>query len=164
MVALSSSAIMLDLTLPEREPHEDIFEGFAKLPEALLTPGWEITYVRWELELLAALGFGLDLTSCAVTGATGDLTHVSPRSGRAVSSDAGAAYRDRLLDLPEFLRADSPDAKPGRNDILTGLALTGHFLQRFVFAPDDRRIPAARTRLVDGIGKATTISSHGNAS
>lgn len=164
LVALSSSAIMLDLTLPEREPHEDIFEGFANLLEALLTPGWEITYVRWELELLAALGFGLDLTSCAVTGVTGDLTHVSPRSGRAVSSDAGAAYRDRLLDLPEFLRADSLNAKPGRNDILTGLALTGHFLQRFVFAPDDRRIPAARTRLVDGIGKATTISSHGNVS
>jgi DNA repair protein RecO (recombination protein O) len=164
LAALSSSAILLELTLPEREPHGDVFEGFSNLLEALLKPGWEITYVRWELELLAAVGFGLDLASCAVTGVTENLTHVSPRSGRAVSKDAGAAYRDKLLALPGFLRADSPDAPAGRDDILAGLTLTGHFLQRFVFAPDDRQVPAARTRLVDGIGRATTISSDSNTS
>lgn len=158
LAALSSAAILLDMTLPEREPHEEVFHGFSNLLDALLTPGWEITYVRWELELLAALGFGLDLASCAVTGVTEQLTHVSPRSGRAVSRDAGAAYRDRLLPLPGFLRTDSPEEDPVRGDILDGLALTGHFLENFVFAPDNRGIPAARVRLVDGIRKVSTIS------
>lgn len=164
LAALSSAAVLLETTLPEREPHEEVFDDFSNLLDALLMPGWESTYVRWEVELLAALGFGLDLGSCAVTGVTEQLSHVSPRSGRAVSLDAGAAYRDRLLALPEFLRVDSTDAPPAHADIVDGLALTGHFLERFVFAPENREVPAARTRLVDGIGKATTISSDSNAS
>jgi DNA repair protein RecO (recombination protein O) len=158
LAALSSAAILVDMTLPEREPHEDVFDEFSDLLDALLKPGWEPRYVRWELGFLAALGFGLDLASCAVTGVTEGLTHVSPRTGRAVSSAAGAAYRDRLLALPGFLLDDSPGDPPGHADILAGLALTGRFLERFVFAPDNREIPAARSRLVDGIGKAATIS------
>lgn len=159
LAALCSAAILLETTLPEREPQEHVFEAFSSLLDALPTPGWEAVYVRWELGLLAALGFGLDLASCAVTGATGNLTRVSPRTGRAVSADAGAAYGDRLLALPEFLRADSSGDQPSRADIVDGLDLTGHFLERFVFAPNDRPVPAARARLVDGIGRATTISS-----
>ncbi len=159
LAALSSAAVLLETTLPEREPHEEVFDDFSNLLDALLMPGWESTYVRWEVGLLAALGFGLDLGSCAVTGVTEQLSHVSPRSGRAVSLDAGAAYRDRLMALPEFLRLDTTDAPPAHADIIDGLALTGHFLERFVFASENREVPAARARLVDGIGKVTTISS-----
>jgi DNA repair protein RecO (recombination protein O) len=164
LAALSSAAILIDMTLPEREPHENVFTEFSNLLDALLKPDWESKYVLWELGYLSALGFGLDLASCAVTGVTENLTHVSPRTGRAVSTDAGAAYRDRLLDLPSFLRLDSAKEPPMRADILAGLTLTGHFLGRFVFAPDNRDIPAARRRLVDGIGKTDTISSDINTS
>jgi DNA repair protein RecO (recombination protein O) len=85
--------------------------------------------VRWELDLLTSLGFGLDLTRCAATGDTADLAYVSPKSGRAVSRAAGHGYRDRLLPLPSFLISQ---AKPEREDVLAGLRLTGYFLDRHV--------------------------------
>ncbi len=164
LAALSSAAILLEMTLPEREPHEDVFDEFSTLLDSLLSPGWEVAYVRWELGLLGALGFGLDLASCAVTGTTENLTHVSPRSGRAVSGEAGFAYRDRLLILPQFLLDDSDQEQPTHAEIIDGLVLTGHFLERHVFAPENREIPAARPRLVDGIRRAKTLSSNSNAS
>ncbi len=163
LAALASAASLVDATLPEREAHQDVFDGFATLLEAFLRPGWEPVYARWELDLLAALGFGLDLSECAATGATEGLIYVSPRTGRAVSEAAGAPYRDRLLALPRFLRGDEENAI-GRPAVLEALALTGHFLERHVFAPDGREIPAARTRLIDGIGGSTTISSNHNTS
>jgi DNA repair protein RecO (recombination protein O) len=92
------------------------------------------------------------------------LTHVSPRSGRAVSGEAGFAYRDRLLTLPEFLLDDSGEEQPTHAEIVAGLALTGHFLERHVFAPENREIPAARSRLVNGILRATTLSGNSNVS
>jgi DNA repair protein RecO (recombination protein O) len=115
-------------------------------------PAWQIAYVRWELALLADLGFGLDLASCAATGVTHDLAYVSPRSGRAVSAEAGAAYADRLLTLPLFLLSPESPATPA--DVLSGLDLTGYFLRRHVFAqrPEGRagngEEPAARARFI----------------
>lgn len=163
LAALASAAALVDLALPEREAHVHIFDGFATLLEALLRPGWEPVYARWELDLLAALGFGLDLSECAATGVTEGLVYVSPRTGRAVSEAAGAPYRDRLLALPEFLRGDG-ESMVGSPAVLEALALTGHFLERHVFAPDGREIPAARSRLVDGISVSTTISGIHNPS
>lgn len=156
LYALASAAALVDAALPEREPNAAVYEDFAALLEALIRPGWQPIYVRWELALLAALGFGLDLSQCAATGENDGLVYVSPRSGRAVSAAAGEPYRDRLLTLPGFL-VDG-DAEADGKDVIDGLGLTGYFLERHVFAPDDRYLPPPRTRFVDGLVGSTTLS------
>ena len=105
LAGLAAAAALADAALPEREPHPLMFARLVALLDALeADEGWMPTYAVWELGLLAELGFGLDLARCAVTGATSDLIYVSPNSGRAVSAEAGAPYRERLLALPPFLR------------------------------------------------------------
>jgi DNA repair protein RecO (recombination protein O) len=134
--------------LPEREPHPGAFLGLEALVVALAAPEiWPAVYVRFEAGLLADLGFGLDLSRCAVTGSADDLIYVSPRTGRAVSAAAGAAYKGRLLALPPFLLSSQGGLSKG--DVGAGLAITGHFLERFVFAPLNRPLPPARHWLLD---------------
>lgn len=156
LLALSSAATLIDATLPEREPHAEIFSGFAALLDALPGEGWGTAYGRFERDLLGVLGFGLDLSACAVTGARGGLAFVSPNSGRAVSAEAGAPYRDRLLPLPAFLLDETVSAPSG--DILAGLKLTGHFLERHALLPESPGLPNARHQLVDALARAPTIS------
>lgn len=154
--ALASACAVAEYALPEREPHPRTFDGLEELL-ALLEggTGWVPAYVRWELDLLAELGFGLDLGRCAVTGATTDLVYVSPKSGRAVSRSAGAPYADRLLPLPAFLREEAP-ALPA--DLSDGLRLTGKFLERHVFAAVGKgAAPEARGRLVDRVARLATM-------
>ena len=150
-LAALSSMCTLSRQLAERDPHPNLYEitlfvlGF--LDDASV---WPALYVRWEMALLDELGFGLDLSACASTGETGELVYVSPRSGRAVSRDAGLPYHDRLLALPAFLTRSRPTGAnaivtPG--DIVSGLALTGHFLTARVFSPHDETIPEARARV-----------------
>lgn len=146
LAALSSAAALIALALPEREPHADVFRGFTELIGALDSPEWAARYVAWECALLAALGFGLDLGSCAATGVNDDLAYVSPRSGRAVSRSAGQPYHDKLLPLPGFLWRD---AAPEGGDIVAGLGLTGHFLHHHLLEPQGRSLPEARARLVE---------------
>ena len=107
--------------------------------------GWAVALVRYELLLLAELGFGLDLSGCAVTGRTEDLCWVSPKSGQAVSAEAGEPYAARLLPLPAFLTAGGEGQWP---DILDGLKLTGHFLSRDLLVDRRAIILDARERLV----------------
>jgi len=102
--------------------------------------------------LLADLGFGLDLWTCAVSGTPDDLIYVSPRSGRAVSREAGEPYRDRLLPLPDFLRGPVPD-HVDHVGVCDGLRLTGHFLQRWVLQPLGKEMPFARQRLTDAVSR-----------
>jgi DNA repair protein RecO (recombination protein O) len=109
--------------------------------------------VRWELALLEELGYGLDLSSCAATGATTDLVYVSPKSGRAVSAEAGAPYQDRLLALPAFLRAEAAARTVTEADLSAGFALTGHFLEARVLAPREMALPEARSRLLSYLGR-----------
>jgi DNA repair protein RecO (recombination protein O) len=148
LAALSSAAALVEAALPEREPHRFLYERLLALLRSLQSdePGmrWPQDYVRWELDLLTELGFGLDLSRCAVTGVTTDLAFVSPRSGRAVSLQAAGRYRDRLLHLPEFLGGAGP-AQP--DEVPRGLALTGYFLEQHVFTPP-KALPPARNRLV----------------
>ncbi len=108
--------------------------------------------VRFECGLLQALGFGLDLSKCAVTGGLDDLVWVSPRSGRAVSREAGEPYRDRLLPLPMFLLSAQACLEPG--DVGAGLDLTGRFLRDFIFGPLNRPLPPARLWLLDRLRDA----------
>ena len=146
LAALSSAAALIALALPEREPHGDVFQDLGRLIAMLDSADWPAQYVAWECALLAALGFGLDLTSCAATGVNDDLAYVSPRSGRAVSRSAGTPYHDKLLPLPGFLWRDAA-AAPG--DILAGLGLAGYFLYHHLLEPQGRVLPEARVRLVE---------------
>lgn len=146
LAALTSAAALVEAALPERAPHPGMYHALAGLIDALDRPDWAESYVRWELLLLADLGFGLDLSSCAATGANDGLAYVSPKTGRAVSLSAGEPWRGRLLPLPRFL---SPQGGPAdAEQVLEGLRLTGWFLERHVFAPHDRTTPHARERLV----------------
>lgn len=153
LAAVASAAALVDAALPERDPHPDLFAALVTLlgriagadprapPEA-----WAADYVRFELMLLAELGYGLDLDACAVTGVTEGLAYVSPRTGRAVSPEGAGIYRERLLPLPPFLRGEgAADAQ----QVADGLRLAGHFLRRHIFEATDRPVPVARDRLVD---------------
>jgi DNA repair protein RecO (recombination protein O) len=104
--------------------------------------------VRWELALLDELGFGLDLSACAATGASEGLVYVSPKSGRAVSAVAGEPYRDRLLPLPAFLRGGAT-ASVTPADVALALDLTGRFLEERALGPRDLTMPEARARLAE---------------
>ncbi len=153
LAGLGAAAAVAAGALPEREPHGGAFFGFEALAAALATPAiWPAVYVRFEAGLLQELGFGLDLARCAVTGSADDLIYVSPRTGRAVSAAAGEAYRDKLLVLPPFMLSSQFGLNAG--DIGAGLALTGHFLDRCVFAALNRPLPPARQRLLDRLGEA----------
>jgi DNA repair protein RecO (recombination protein O) len=147
LAALAAASSLVAATVPEREPHPDIHNSFAALVEALDSgEDWAASYVIWECELLAALGYGLDLSCCAVTGTTDDLVYVSPRTGRAVSREAGREYRDKLLPLPGFLVRDGA-AEP--RAVVAGLTLTGYFLDRHLMQPQGRTLPETRERLVE---------------
>lgn len=155
LAALASAAALAEAGLPEREPHQAIYDRFLTLLQKLgqedASAPWAEDYARWELALLADLGFGLDLSHCAATGVTDELTHVSPRTGRAVSRAAAEPYLDRLLPLPAFLGGSGPK-QPG--DVLRGLALTGWFLEQHIFLPP-KGMPAARGRFIDLLGRRT---------
>ena len=147
LAGLAAASALVAGALPEREPHPDVFALFAGLVAALdSADDWQARYVAWERDLLAALGFGLDLSRCAVTGEARELAYVSPRTGRAVSRFAGLPYRDKLLALPAFLWQAVP---ADRHQITLGIALTGHFLAQHVFMPQGRTMPAARSRLAE---------------
>ncbi|WP_419896766.1 DNA repair protein RecO [Roseomonas sp. USHLN139] len=151
-LALLNAACALALdALPEREPQPRVFSGLLALMAGLGrgAPALLADYVRYEALLLESLGFALDLSACAVTGSRDDLTHVSPRTGRAVSRAAAEPYRDRLLPLPLFLQGGQDERDPA--EWLKGLALTGHFLARDLFGGRHRPVPAARSRLVDRV-------------
>lgn len=148
LAGLAAAAAVVQGALPEREPHPGVFLAFEALVSALaLAQVWPAVFVRFEAGLLEDLGFGMDLSHCAATGTLDDLIYVSPRTGRAVSREAGAPYADKLLTLPPFMLG--AQAGLGAGDIRAGFALTGHFLEQFVFHPQDRPLPPARDRLVE---------------
>ena len=152
LAALTAAAALLVAFLPERAPHPELYADTVDLFDSLgAAPDWPARYALWELGLLAELGFALDLSACAATGATEDLVWVSPRSGRAVSRAAGAPYADRLLPLPAFLREGGA---AGPAEVIAALRLTGHFLERAAapsFGLDGA--PPARARLTERLDR-----------
>lgn len=160
--ALSAVCALASATLPERQPHAPVYDGLLAVLGALTTDGlaareWASVLARWELGLLAELGYGLDLEACAATGTAEGLIYVSPRSGRAVSAEAGAPYKEKLLPLPPFLTRNgngnvNGDGAPAAAEVLDALRLTGHFLDRRLFRPHDRKLPAARGRFLEKFG------------
>ena len=157
LLASSSALSALDVALPEREPHPKLYEATGLLLNSLGNglEHWPLLLVRWELGLLAEIGYGLDLSSCAATGALENLVYVSPKSARAVCQDAGAPYHDKLLALPPFLltmgAGEAGTNSASHQDILDGLALTGYFLQRAVSEHRPDVHLSARERFVAGL-------------
>ena len=152
LTGLNAFCAVVAAAMPEREAHQQVFEAGTILLDAMQEDGighWGALYVRFEAGLLEALGFGLDLSSCASTGAVDSLVFVSPRTGRAVSQAAGDPYKDRLFTLPGFLLG-TQNAAPAAADVMAGLKLTGHFLLERVLRPHGREMPAARLNL-DGL-------------
>lgn len=145
---LAAAAAVAAGALPEREPHPGAFLAFEALTSALVLPDiWPAVFVRFEMGLLQDLGFGLDLSKCAATGVTDDLVYVSPRTGRAVSRQAGEPYKERLLALPPFMLSAQGGLAPG--DVGAGLELTGHFLESYIFSVLNRPLPPARVWLLE---------------
>lgn len=142
------SLAALSHVLPERDPHPSLFEVTLFVFEFLDDDGaWPALLARWELALLEELGFGLDLGSCAATGATDDLIYVSPKSGRAVSRGAGEPFKDRLLALPRFLLPGN-SSSVAAPDVLAAFVLTGYFLEKRVCEPQGTALPEVRARML----------------
>lgn len=141
--------------LPERDPHEALYETAEIIADHLDDPASApALIVRLELAVLSELGFGLDLSACAATGGTEDLIYVSPKSGRAVGREAGAPYAEKLFALPPFLIARGPNAAPTREDVAAGFALTGHFLAARVWEPRGLKPPDSRAAYLALLGRA----------
>lgn len=149
LAGLSAITTMARL-LPEREPHPSLYEVAMFVLSFLDDPSvWPALYARWELALLDELGFGLDLGQCASTGTREHLVYVSPRTGRAVSAEAGAPYRDRLLPLPAFMR-DGNSGGPVTGEVLRdAFRLTGHFIETRVLAAAGQPMPEVRGRMIE---------------
>ncbi len=143
-------------TLPESQPYPALYSALSAVLDAIGVASsarqWAAALARYELLLLAELGFGLNLEECVVTGARGDLAFISPRSGGAVSVGAAAGYEERLFRLPPFLRGH--DASPSMADVLDGLIITGHFLDRDILDGRNRDLLTVRERLVSRLGRA----------
>ena len=159
LAALAAVCALTEATLPERLPYPQVYGATGRLLDTLeASERWAEAVVHWELALLAELGFGLDLSACAATGAVDDLAYVSPRSGRAVSREAAEPYAEKLLPLPTFLVRPEDDAAVAATDIVAGLRLTGWFFEKHVFAGQGGRMPAARERFIDRIQASTKPS------
>ena len=153
--AIEWATALTATALPEAQPYPRLFEAFdgllAAIEAAPSASGWGAALVRYELLMLAELGFGLDLEKCAVSGANDELVAVSPRSGRAVSAAEAEPYAGKLLPLPRFV-IEGGQAK--WSEILDGLALTGHFLMRDVVTDRSAPVAEARVRLVERLRRA----------
>ena len=151
LALLSSACTIAADALPEREAHPRAFAGLVSLIGHLAggAEGVIADYVRFEALILTELGYGLDLATCAVTGVHEGLTHVSPRTGRAVSAGAAAPYLDKLLPLPAFMR--DAESLGEAASWVAGLKLTGYFLERDAFGARHRPLPEARFRLAERI-------------
>jgi DNA repair protein RecO (recombination protein O) len=149
LTGLNAFTAIASAAMPEREAHAPVFLGGEVLLDAMVREDashWLTLYIRWEVGLLEAMGFGLDLSKCAATGVTTGLTYVSPKSGRAVSREGAGVFAARLFALPAFL-LDAAADEPSPEEIAAGLALTGHFLLERVLLPHGRQMPPARNRL-----------------
>ena len=135
--------------LPDREPLSRVFDGLLRLiPRLPLGESMLTEVIQWELIVLSDLGYGLDLSACAVTGRTEGLTHLSPKTGRAVTDEGAGEWAARLLPLPGFLTGPAPPDMAAWRD---GLRLTGHFLARDAFGHQHRPLPQARRMLYDRV-------------
>jgi DNA repair protein RecO (recombination protein O) len=153
LAGLTSAVSLIRGAAAERQAYPQLYDALIVLIEAMPHREiWPALYARFELGLLGALGYGLDLSRCAVTGATEGLAWVSPRTGRAATYEAGAPHADVLLRLPPFLVDAEAELKEG--DVADAFALSGYFLERRLFDQKGEGLPEARRRLIERLGFA----------
>jgi len=148
LAGLNAVTGLLAFCLPDREPHPDLYLRSERLLDLLGQDEiWPLAYLQWEMALLEELGFGLDLSCCAVSGALEELIYISPKSGRAVSRASAGEWADRLLPLPAVMRGEG---EAGTGEILQGLSTTGFFLEhRLAPSLGNTPLPEARGRFLD---------------
>ena len=152
LAGLNAVCSLLSMVLPEREAHAPLYHRTVSLLD-LLGQGdvWPLAYLRWEQALLEEMGFGLDLSRCAATGAAEGLAYVSPKTGRAVSETGAGEWADRLLPLPPVLAGVG---EAGNAEVVRALGTTGYFIEhRLIRSLGDKEVPAARQRLLDAIAR-----------
>ena len=147
LAGVTALAALLQV-LPERDPHPKLFDAACACLSAAGDAGFPESLIRFELRFLDELGFGLDLATCAATGRTDNLVYVSPRSGQAVTRDAGEPYRDKLLPLPAFLTKAGSADPPSDAGVRAAFVMTGHFLDAHVFAETGKPMPKAREEFI----------------
>jgi DNA repair protein RecO (recombination protein O) len=151
LAGLSSAIALIRGSLVERQAHPNLYDAVLVLIESFTEQSlWPAIYARFELGLLAELGYGLDLERCAITGETEGLAFVSPRTGRAATRAAGEAFADKLLRLPPFVSDSGAPIESG--DVADALALAGYFLERRVFDHLGQGVPDSRRRLIEALG------------
>lgn len=156
LAGLQALCALAVFALPERAPDAEFYAQTVTVLDLLgQSTHWPYAYLLWELSLLERSGFGLDLAACAVSGARRGLAYVSPRTGRAVTAAAAGAWADRLLPLPPCLTGTPPQT---RAELLAGLQVTGHFLDRRLAQAQGRALPPARARLIAALGRGGTLS------
>lgn len=154
LAGLTSAVGLLAFSLPEREPHPELYETSETLLDLICaTDAWPLAYLRWEVQLLEDLGFGLDLHQCAVSGSIENLEFVSPKSGRAVAAEHAGQWKSRLLPLVPCMVGDGPS---GDRDIAEGLRTTGYFLEKWLApAIGDKPLPEARKRFLERLYRSS---------
>lgn len=153
--ALEWLASLTAAALPEAQPYPRLYDALAGMLDAVeaapAARGWAGAMARYELLLLAELGFGLDLHRCVVTGSAANIAFISPRSGAGVSRAAAVGYEERLFPLPDFLHSGG---EPDWPDVFAALAITGHFLTRDLLTERRAGALSARDRLIDRLKRA----------
>jgi DNA repair protein RecO (recombination protein O) len=152
LAGLNTVTALLSFSLPEREPHAPLYHRTQSLLD-LLDQGelWPLAYLQWELSLLEELGYGLDLSACAVTGTQEGLVFVSPKSGRAVTREGAGEWANKMLPLPPVLRGEGDAAN---DEIAAGLKTTGYFLEhRLARDLGGKPLPEARARFIDAFSR-----------
>jgi len=147
LCALTAACSLVSITLAEKQPNDAVYLGFKSLIE-VLTSGkddWIKSYIIWELNLLREIGYGLDLSKCAVTNQKDNLVYVSPSTGSAVTETGAGEYKNKLIKLPTFLINNNID--PSKNDIIDGLNLSEFFFKKWFFQPNNLNFPESRNRL-----------------
>lgn len=147
--AIESACTLCINGLPEKAPHEKLFESMKSLLLSIAQSGWLSDYVFFEKKFLSEIGVGLDFSRCAVTGRREGLFYVSPRTGRAVIKEVGDKYKDKLFILPKFLVQRS--IAPTDSEILSALSITGHFLKMYFGGINNKQLPLSRSYLIQNL-------------
>jgi len=136
---------IIDLSLPKNNPQIKIYNKTIDLMEDLLSKGWAVKYIFWELFLLSELGYGLDLEKCVVSGKKENLIYISPKSGKAVSKKEGEKYKNKLFNLPKFLI--NKNVKPTNDSLKQAISLTGFFIDKFL-KKNNKKLPFYRKNIL----------------
>lgn len=148
LAALTSACALVQKMIPEREPHPNLFKRLFSLMKSFEF-SWLGAYVAFEMTLLEAAGFRLDLSKCAATQGTEELIYISPRSGKAVSKQAGEPYKEKLLPLPPFMKSLSETSLIQENQAIEALRITSYFLKRYILGDQGPEMPQARDRFYE---------------